>query len=229
MKRKILTERRGFKKLRQMADFVLANHKRFAPTSPAAKAVPAVVATVKKLKTLTASQGSVENRLRELSRTKSETRGALREEVEFLYHTAGALAAGDPGFDDPFRMALGGDQRLVNDARSAVQDAVPVAAAFIKHAMPPDFLENLKTSIRKFESAREEYAKIKTDRTMGRKALQESLRQALAAGKRFDAIMRNTFRHDRLALQAWKDACRVPRGPKPPRPEVADASEATDQ
>ena len=55
-----------------------------------------------------------------------------------------------------------------------------------------------------------------------RKALLESLRQALAAGRRFDAIMRNTFRRDRLTLEAWKRACRVPRAPRTKPKEVPD-------
>ncbi len=227
--KKIVTERRDFKKLRQMADFVRANTDRFAPASPAAKAVPVVVAAVKNLKTLTASQGSLENQLRELSRAKSQARTGLREEVEFLYHTAGAIAAERPGFDDRFRMLLKGDSKLINAARSAVQDAAPLAATFIKNAMPAEFLESLRTSIRKFEDARADHAKVKTARTLGRKALLESLRQALAAGRRFDAIMRNTFRTDRITLQAWKDACRVPRGPRPKTNEVPDVVSGTPQ
>lgn len=225
MKNKIMTERRDFKKLRQMCDFVLANRDRFAPASPASKAVPGVIAAVKNLKTLTASQGSLENRLRELARAKSEARNGLREEVEFLYHTASAVAAGTPGFDDRFQMRLLGDSKLLNAARSAVQDAAPLAATFVKHAMPAEFLESLRASIRKFEEARQEHARAKTLRALGRKRLQESLRQALAAGRRFDAIMRNTFRNDRITLEAWKRACRVRRGARTNTRDVPDASQ----
>ena len=209
--KRIITERRDFKKLRQMMDFVTANTDRFAPKSPAAAAVPAVTAAVQMLKTRTASQGSLENQLRELSRAKSEARTGLQEEVEFLYHTAEAIAAEKPGFNDRFQMLLKGDSKLINAARSAVQDAAPLAATFIENAMPARFLEGLKTSVQKFEAARQEHAKAKTGRSLGRKTLLESLRQALAAGRRFDAIMRNTFRNDRITLEAWKRACRVPR------------------
>jgi hypothetical protein len=41
-----------------------------------------------------------------------------------------------------------------------------------------------------------------------------SLREALAAARRFDAIMRNTFRKDPITLAAWKALCRVPRQKK---------------
>ena len=92
---------------------------------------------------------------------ESEARAGLQEEVEFFYHTADAIAAERPGFNDRFRMLLTGDSKLINATRSAVQDAAPLAKTFIENAMPAKFLE--------------------------------SLRQALDAGRRFDAIMRNTF------------------------------------
>ena len=152
-----------------------------------------------------------------MSRAKSEARTGLQEEVEFLYHTAEAIAAERPGFNDRFQMLLKGDPKLINAARSAVQDAAPLAATFIENAMPATFLESLRASIRKFEEARQEQAKVKTARSLGRKALLESLRQALAAGRRFDGIMRNTFRNDRITLEAWKRACRVPRRPRKPK------------
>ena len=194
---------------------VVANRDRFAPTSPASKAVPAVIAAVKNLKTLTASQGSLENRLWELARAKSEARTGLREEVEFLYHTASAIAAETPGFDDRFQMWLLGDSKLLNAARSAVQDAAPLA----------EFLESLSASIRKFEEARQERAKAQNGPGAGPEAAPGEPRQALAAGRRFDAIMRNTFRNDPITLEAWKRACRVPRGARARTQDTSEASE----
>ena len=98
---------------------------------------------------------------------------------------------------------------------SAVQDAAPLAAIFIKYAMPSNFLEALNGRVRKFERAREEYANGKTACSAGNKALRASLQEALAAARRFDAIMRNTFRNDPATLEAWKTACRIPRGSRP--------------
>ena len=149
----------------------------------------------------------------------------MREEVEFLYHTAAASAAERPGFNDRFRMLLIGDSKLINAARSAVQDADPLAKTFIETAMPAKFLLSMKASIRKLEDARQEQAKVKTARSLGRKALLESLRPALAASRRFDAIMRNTFRNDRITLEAWKHACRVPRAPRTKAKGVPDTAE----
>jgi hypothetical protein len=189
----------------------VANRGRFAPGTPAANEAPAVISTVTNLNALTASQASLENRYRELSRLKLEARADLREEVEFLYHTAHAAAAEIPGFDEKFQAPLLGDPKLLNASRAAVKDAAPLSAVFIQHAMPSDFLEALNLKIRNFELASEEYANGRTACSVGGKALKESLRKALAAASGFDAIMRNTFRDDPITLDAWKAACRVPR------------------
>jgi len=153
----------------------------------------------------------LENRLLELGRVRQEARLALRKDVELLYHTAHAAAAEKPGFDDRFQLPLHGDAKLLNAARSAIQDAPPMAETFINHAMPRDFLEILNTKVRNLERAREEYANGKTACSLGQKALEESLNKALAAARGFDAIMRNTFRDDPITLEAWAAACRVPR------------------
>ena len=72
--KKIVIEQNQFKKLGRMCDFGIANRDHFAPGTPAAKAVPVLISTVSNLNALTASQASLDNRLRELSRLKLEAR-----------------------------------------------------------------------------------------------------------------------------------------------------------
>jgi hypothetical protein len=229
MKKKITTELHQFKKLNQMCDFGVANRHHFAPDTPGGDALVAFTSTVNNLKDSTAAQASLENRLREQLRTKMEARLALREDVELLYHTAHAVAADKPGFDDKFQMSLWGDPKLLNAARSAVQDAATTAETFVKHAMPPDFLDALNGRVQRLERAREEYANGKTACSVGYKALEESLRKALAAGSGFDAIMRNTFRDDPITLEAWKTACRVPRTSRKKKEDAPDAGQQQTQ
>ena len=76
--------------------------------------------------------------------------------------------------------------------------------------------------MRKFEQAREEYASVKSALDVGRKALRESLRQALAGGY---AIMRNTLRDDPIALEAWEAARRSPRAGRLRKTGVAPVTE----
>jgi len=70
MKKKITTELKQYQKLGRMADFTTANQHRFEAGTPVSETGPHVVSTVKKLNALTASQGSLENRLRELLRAR---------------------------------------------------------------------------------------------------------------------------------------------------------------
>jgi len=224
MTRRIATELREFKKLNQMCDFIVANSHLLEEGSVAANAVGEIVQTVTHLKDQTARQTSAESHLRELSRLKREARAALGEEVELLYHAARSAAAESPGFDDFFRTNLRSDSKLLNAARSAVRDAAPLAETFIRHGMPADFLQKLSGAMQRFEQAMEGRSNARTAKRVGRKSLKAALRRAVAAGKRFDSIMRNAFRADRITLEAWKVACKVPRGaskgpePSPPEP-----------
>jgi hypothetical protein len=122
---------------------------------------------------------------------------------------ARSIASEIPGFDDKFRMQLRGDARLLNAARSAVQDAAPVAGTFIKHGMPADFLDRLDSNVRDFEHAAEEHARGKAICSAGACALQANLREAQAAGNRLDVIVRNTAQDDPALLDAWKRARRM--------------------
>ena len=215
MKRKITIELSQFKRLGRMCDFSVANRERFQLGAVAAEALPVMTTTVSNLKELTASQTSAENRLRELLRLKSDARAALSADVEFLYHTAAAIAAEKPGFDEKFQMNLSNEAKLLNAARSALHDAAPVAGIFVEHAMPSNFLEGLAASIQNMERAREDYATHKTAVSAGLVALNTALEKAKAAASRFDAIVRNTLRGDPVTLEAWKGVCCLPRTSRP--------------
>src|SRR6267142_2635004 len=81
--KKITTEKHQFKKLGQMCDFGILNGNRFEPGTAGADGLTSMISTVSDLRARTASQASVENRLRELLRAKLEARLALREDVEW--------------------------------------------------------------------------------------------------------------------------------------------------
>jgi len=116
---------------------------------------------------------------------------------------------------------------MLTAARSFIKDAAPVADVFVKHALPPDFLDTLKSKIQKLEQARAEYANGKTAWTVGQGTLEESLRKGLAAGSGFDAIIRNTFRDDPVTLAAWDDACRIPRLSPKKKPDATQTAPQT--
>ena len=211
MKKKLTTELSQFRKIGRMCDFGAAHQHRFRPGTPAAETLTAMASTVTELKAATASQASLRNRLREMLRSKTDARAALRDDIESLYETARGIAAKQPGFDDKFQESFWGDPKLLSAASSALRDAAPMADAFVEHALPPDFLEILKRKIQRFERAREEYARVRTACAIGQKTLEGSLRKAVAGAKGFDVIIKNTLRDDPAALTAWEELCRVRR------------------
>ena len=211
MKKKLTTELSQFRKIGRMCDFGAAHQHRFRPGTPAAETLTAMASTVTELKAATASQASLRNRLREMLRSKTDARAALRDDIESLYETARGIAAKQPGFDDKFQESFWGDPKLLSAASSALRDAAPMADAFVEHALPPDFLEILKRKIQRFERAREEYASVRTACFIGQKTLEDSLRKAVAGAKGFDVIIKNTLRDDPAVLTAWGELCRVRR------------------
>ena len=117
-----------------------------------------ITSTVSALAKLAASQASAIGRVSEMARGKAIARAAVKSDVEAIYRTAAVVALENPGFDERFRKGLKGDQKLLTAARAAAEDAAPLAAAFINHAMPPDFLDALNAHIGNFERAAQDYA-----------------------------------------------------------------------
>jgi hypothetical protein len=229
---KIFTEKKDFKRLSQMCDYTVAHLDSFPAGTPAAAAAPNAVAVVIRLKERTATHVSLGQRIRELKRERDEGREDLRQEVLSLYHTAEGIAASVPGFNVQFRLSLQGDSKLVAAARSAIEKATPHVDLFIQHAKPADFLETLKQKLNRFEKLVEESVNVRNALKMGPQELQDLLDQALGTWRTFDAIVRNTVSKDRLALAAWKLACRLPRNAKSKTAssaEPATTSESTSE
>ena len=78
----------------------------------------------------------------------------MRADLKAINLTARAMAADVPGLDDKFRLPpVGNDQLLLNAARAFLADATPLAAQFIAHEMPADFLDDLRDDIAALEAA----------------------------------------------------------------------------
>jgi hypothetical protein len=210
---KITTEVWNFKKLAQRASFVEAYRHRFEPGGLAAEAGEELVSTVTDLQSRTVSHAAVVDQLNESGRRTKEARRDVRQDMDFLYGTAAAAAVTRPGFDGPFQKLLIGDARLISAAQSALKDAAARAEVFLQYAMPPDFTDVLAAKTQRLVRARTESAAARVTARDSQKALNESLLQATAAAHRFDAIMSNTFRNDRIVFEAWEAACYVPRKP----------------
>ena len=164
----------------------------------------------------------------------TKTKGTIRDELGValtaINRTARALAYQTPGLEDKFRLPRSGtDQALVNAARAFAVDAAPLSAAFIRHEMPANFLEELQTQIEAFESAINHHATAKGVRVSATAGIDEALTGGITAVRRLDAVIQNKFRNDAATLAAWATASHIERTnrstaaapatpPEPPKP-----------
>jgi len=111
-------------------------------------------ATVGTLNQSAAAQASKGGAAKQGTTSRAQARQALREDLEAISRTAAVMAEDIPGLDDKFRLPpSGNDQLLLNVARAFAADAAPLAAQFIAHELPADFLEDLRVDIAALEAA----------------------------------------------------------------------------
>jgi hypothetical protein len=174
---------------------------------------------------LTGSQASALAKVREFARLKQKARKALREDCAAIHRIATVVALEIPGFDDKFQMPVIGDEKLLAAGRSFVEDAAPVSAVFIKHALPADFLEVFKTDIQGFEQAVRNHADGVHACDAVTATIDAAMKKAVAASKGLDAIVRNTLRGDFSKLDQWNRASEFGKA-KPKRDEPAPTPQA---
>ena len=158
--------------------------------------------------------------------TREIARGALRNELDAIGMTARALAIDRPGLDDQFWLPRrGGDQTLLSAARAFLREAMPLEAEFVRHAMPADFLTQLKARIAELEEAIQEQESGKNRHVSARVGIEEALASGIEAAGRLDAIVRNRLRDDAVTKAVWARTRRV--GYRGSRAKVLPASSSS--
>jgi hypothetical protein len=190
------------------------------------KFLPVLESALTTMAGLTGSQASAFARVRELARLKQKARKALRENCAAINRIATVVALETPGFDDKFQMPVNGDEKLLAAGRSFVEDAAPLSAVFIKHALPADFLEVLKADIQGFEQAVRNLIDGVYARDAVTATIDAAMKKAIAASKGLDAIVRNTLRDDFTKLDQWDRASEFGRAKPKTKAEAAAAPQA---
>jgi hypothetical protein len=179
------------------------------------------------LANLTGTQASIFGKARELARLKRKAREALRSACAAINRIAIAVAVETPGFDDKFEMPVVGDEKLLTAGRSFAEDAAPNSAVFITHALPASFIEDLKTDVQNFEQAIKNSSDGDHACDAVMNTIDATMDQAVAAAKRLDALVRNTFRDDSTKLDEWDRASELGRSKsKPAEGETKPAAQS---
>lgn len=106
------------------------------------------------------------------------------------------------------------DQTLINTARAFAQDAAPVADRFAGFGLPAEFLDNLETAIREFETAVERQNTGRDAHVSATTAIDEALERGINIVRQLDAIVRNRYAGDAPQLSAWQSASHIERSPQ---------------
>jgi len=201
---------RRYEMLVRVRDFGVTHAALFPPSRLGAQAFAAVGGAVAALSDHAASQFSGRGSAREGTVSKAVAREALRDDLEAILRTARALALDMPGIDDKFRPPRGtGDQTVLHAARAFARDAAPLAADFIKHDMPEDFLDDLQNDIKELEEAMRDHEAGKDTHVAARAGIESAIDAGLDAVRRLDAIVPNRLRNDATTLALWERARHV--------------------
>jgi len=195
--------------------FGVAHAVNFPPASLGGQLLAEITAAISTVDAAGTSQASGSGAARRGTSTKRSARAELRDQVEAISRTARGLAVDTPGLEEKFRMPRGNnDQLLLNSARAFASDAVEHEQTFIAHAMPKTFIADLNLAISAFEVAIDEQAAGIGERVGATSAIEDASENGVKAQRKFDVIVRNTFRDNPAALAEWTAASHLERAPK---------------
>lgn len=195
--------------------FGLAHASDFAPTSLATQLFATLTGIVSDLDGHAARQTSSRGSAFEGTTTRGEARRELRADLRAINLTARAMAADVPGIDDKFRMPpVGNDQLLLNAARAFLADATPLAAQFIAHEMPANFLDDLRDDIAALEAAIGNQASGVSEAVGERVAIETKVEQGIVVMNKLGAIMKNKYANNPAVLAEWTSASHIERAPR---------------
>jgi hypothetical protein len=137
-------------------------------------------------------------------------RETLRESMKAIARTARVMALDTPGLENKFRLPRSGsDSALLHTARAFAADALPLKAEFIRHELPPNFLEEFEADIADLERAMGGQNTGRDAHVSATATVESTAERGMNSVRKLDAIVRNKFRDDPATLAAWESARHV--------------------
>ena len=136
----------------------------------------------------------------------------MRLQLLEIVRTARLISRKVPAFDAQFQApGSRGLKSLLSAARQFAERAEPVADLFIRHAMPPSFVDDLKTNIEKIETVSINLSVSRTSHRNATAAMERAFRKGMSALVDLDIVMSNQLRDHGPQLRLWKSARHVER------------------
>lgn len=144
--------------------------------------------------------------------SRAGVRVALHNELVSISNTARAIALSTPGFDQEFRLPQSGsDQALLASATAFVTAATPVAATFIAHEMPADFLTVTQGLIDQFKGTGVAQTTGKAQQVGGTAELQDDRHKGQLMLELLKGVVPNKYANNPTILAEWLTASHVER------------------
>lgn len=213
-------ENRRYQTFGRVHGFSEAHQADFADKSIGKLLFADLAALIAELDRLSAAQVSGFGLAHQGTKTRSQARADLLEDLRAINRTARAMSDDVPGIEDKFRLPRGNnDQNLLSAARAFAADAEPLAAKFIAHELPADFLEDLRADIAALEEAINRQSSGVGDHVAANAAIDDAIGRGTEIVSKLDAIVKNKYANNPAVLAEWASAShteRAPRHKKPP-------------
>ena len=160
---------------------------------------------------------------------KSVLIDALRLDVQNIRRTAVAMDQDEPGMADRFPVVASSSQRdLLTTADAYLLLLAPVvlpavdtpaqlasktalAAKFIAHELPADFVQELVDDRKAIDDAKDEVESVDTEGVESTGAVGRLIREGMKEINYLDAIMFNKYSRNADKLRGWKSASHIER------------------
>jgi hypothetical protein len=202
-------QNRRFSMFVRARDFIAQRLSDFSETGVAQQLYTQLRGVITRLESLSAAQASGIGEAHQRTQTRGSARLSLRDAVEAIHNVAMAM-----GLGEHFPLPDRNDPSLLQVARAAAVDAVPLKLQFIAHETPDDFIEDLQAQIAAFQTETSEHGNAVGDHIQAGEAIDEAIEEGIEIVNKLDRIMRAKYADNRAVLAEWMSASHTERAPK---------------
>ena len=204
-------ETRRYQMFGRVQTFGKDNTADFAPGGEALKRFTSIGQVIKDLDAAKANQQPG------AATAKDVLLDALRMDLQNVARTARAIEQDEPGFAVKFRLPDSPSQTAlltVADAVVVELKKAGVAARFIAHELPADFVQHLTDDRKAVDDAQDAEESDDTEGVASTAAVGRLIRDGMKEVNYLDAIMHNKYARNPEKLRAWQSASHIERAPQ---------------
>lgn len=195
-----------YEMLIRVADFATKNASLFPKQTAGAELVKNLQSVAGKLTETKASQSAAKDQVRTSRNQRLAKLEDLRSQLEAIRQTAAALKI--EGFSLPERPGV---SALFDSALNYAEAVGPLKTEFVRHGLPSDFIEQLKSAAEDLQAAIAQQVDARGRRKAAIQEFDKALEEGLDYLNRFETLLMNTMAENPSVMASWEVARRVER------------------